>query len=134
MDRTFLNLLLDAYEEEPDPAGKEARTVLRLNPLIAPVKVAVLPLQKNKPELVETAKNLYKQLQRSMVAQYDDIANIGRRYRRQDEIGTPFCVTIDFQTLDDQTVTIRERDHMTQIRLPLDEVKRYLLERVTWNY
>jgi glycyl-tRNA synthetase len=107
---------------------------MRLNPWIAPVKVAVLPLQKNKPELVETAKSLYKQLQRVMVAQYDDIANIGRRYRRQDEIGTPFCVTIDFQTLDDQTVTIRERDHMTQIRLPLDEVKRYLLERVTWNY
>ena len=108
--------------------------MLRLHPWIAPIKVAVLPLQKNKPELVETAKGLYKQLQRIMVAQYDDVANIGRRYRRQDEIGTPYCVTIDFQTLDDQTVTIRERDHMTQIRLPLNEVKNYLLERVTWNY
>jgi len=134
VDRTFLNLLLDAYEEEPDPNGKEPRTVLHLNPLIAPVKVAVLPLQKNKPELIETAKNLHTQLKRVMVAQYDDIANIGRRYRRQDEIGTPFCVTIDFQTLDDQTVTVRERDGMTQIRLPLDQVKRYLLERVSWSY
>jgi glycyl-tRNA synthetase len=69
-----------------------------------------------------------------MVAQYDDISNIGRRYRRQDEIGTPFCITIDFQTLDDGTVTVRERDGMTQIRLPLDEIKRYLLERVNWNF
>ncbi len=134
VDRTFLNLLLDSYEEEPDPSGKEPRTVLRLNPLIAPVKVAVLPLQKNKPELLETAKGLYKQLRRVMVAQYDEVANIGRRYRRQDEIGTPFCVTIDFQTLDDQTVTVRERDNMTQICLPLNEVKAYLLEHVTWNY
>jgi glycyl-tRNA synthetase len=133
VDRTFLNLLLDAYEEEPDPSGKEARTVLRLHPWIAPIKVAVLPLQKNKPELLETAKGLYKQLQRVMVAQYDDVANIGRRYRRQDEIGTPFCATIDFQTLEDQTVTIRERDGMTQVRIHLNEVKAYLQERVTWN-
>ena len=68
-----------------------------------------------------------------MVSQYDDVANIGRRYRRQDEIGTPFCVTIDFQTLDDQTVTVRERDGMTQIRLPIGELTMYLLERVTWK-
>ena len=98
--------------------------------MIAPVKVAVLPLQKNKPELVETAKNLYKQLQRSMVAQYDDIANIGRRYRRQDEIGTPFCVTIDFQTLDDQTVTIRERDSTEQVRVPIDSLVDELSDRL----
>ena len=68
-----------------------------------------------------------------MVTQYDDVANIGRRYRRQDEIGTPYCVTIDFQTLDDQTVTLRERDSMTQIRLPIAELPMYLLERVTWR-
>jgi glycyl-tRNA synthetase len=67
------------------------------------------------------------------VTQYDDIANIGRRYRRQDEIGTPYCVTVDFQTLDDQTVTVRERDGMTQIRLPIPELTMYLLERVTWK-
>jgi len=69
-----------------------------------------------------------------MVSQYDDVANIGRRYRRQDEIGTPFCVTIDFQTLEDQTVTVRERDGMTQIRLPMDEVPAFLLKRVRWDY
>ncbi len=133
VDRTFLNLLLDAYEEEPDPSGKEARTVLRLHPAIAPVKVAVLPLQKNKEELVTTARDIHKKLQRLMVSQYDDVANIGRRYRRQDEIGTPYCVTVDFQTLDDRTVTIRERDHMTQVRISIDELPVYLLERVTWQ-
>jgi glycyl-tRNA synthetase len=133
VDRTFLNLLLDAYEEEPDPNGKEPRTVLHLHPWLAPVKVAVLPLQKNKPELVDTAKGIHKDLQRFMVSQYDDVANIGRRYRRQDEIGTPFCVTIDFQTLDDQTVTVRERDSMSQIRLPISELRMYLLDRVTWK-
>ncbi len=133
VDRTFLNLLLDAYEEEPDPNGKEPRTVLRLDPRVAPVKVAVLPLQKNKEELTSVAKTLHKKLRRVMVSQYDDIANIGRRYRRQDEIGTPYCVTIDFQTLEDQTVTMRERDKMTQIRLPLSEVQQYLLERVSWS-
>ncbi len=133
VDRTFLNLLLDAYEEEPDPNGKDPRTVLHLHPWLAPVKVAVLPLQKNKEELVSTAKSIHKNLQRYMVSQYDDVANIGRRYRRQDEIGTPFCVTIDFQSLDDQTVTVRERDGMTQIRLPISELTMYLLERVTWK-
>ncbi len=133
MDRTFLNLLLDAYEEEPDPAGKESRTVLRLHPWLAPVKVAVLPLQKNKEELVTTARDIHKKLRRLMVSQYDDIANIGRRYRRQDEIGTPFCVTVDFQTLDDKTVTVRERDGMTQVRVAIDELPMYLQERVTWK-
>ncbi len=133
VDRTFLNLLLDAYEEEPDPAGKEPRTVLRLHPWLAPVKVAVFPLQKNKPELVDTAKSIHKNLQRFMVSQYDDVAAIGRRYRRQDEIGTPYCITVDFQTLEDQTVTVRERDRMTQVRLPISELTAYLLERVTWK-
>ena len=133
VDRTFLNLLLDAYEDEPDPNGKEPRAVLRLHPMLAPVKVAVLPLQKNKEELVTTAKDLHHRLQRLMVSQYDDVANIGRRYRRQDEIGTPYCVTIDFQTLEDQTVTVRERDSMTQIRLHIDELPMYLLDRVTWR-
>jgi len=133
VDRTFLNLLLDAYEEEPDPSGKEPRTVLHLNPMLSPVKVAVLPLQKNKEELVSTAKDIHKKLQRLMVSQYDDVQNIGRRYRRQDEIGTPYCVTIDFQTLDDQTVTVRERDHMTQERIAISELPMYLLERVSFK-
>jgi glycyl-tRNA synthetase len=133
VDRTFLNLLLDAYEEEPDPAGKEPRTVLHLHPWLAPVKVAVLPLQKNKEELVQTARSIHQNLQRFMVSQYDDVANIGRRYRRQDEIGTPFCVTVDFQSVEDQTVTVRERDGMTQIRLPISELTLYLLDRVTWK-
>jgi len=133
VDRTFLYLLLDAYEEEPDPAGKEPRTVLRLHPILAPVKVAVLPLQKNKEELITTAKSIYKTLQPLMVCQYDDISNIGRRYRRQDEIGTPYCVTVDFQTLDDQTVTVRERDHMTQVRVAIKDLPMYLLERVSFQ-
>jgi len=94
----------------------------------------VLPLQKNKEELVTTAKELHHKLRRLMVCQYDDVANIGRRYRRQDEIGTPFCVTIDFTTLEDQTVTIRERDSMSQIRLHMNHVPAYLLERVRWDY
>ena len=101
--------------------------------MLAPVKVAVLPLQKNKEELITTAKTIHKRLRRLMVSQYDDIANIGRRYRRQDEIGTPYCVTVDFQTLDDQTVTVRERDNMTQVRVAIDELPMYLLERVIWH-
>ncbi len=133
VDRTFLYLLLDAYEEEPDPAGKESRTVLHLHPWIAPVKVAVLPLQKNKEELVMTAKGIHERLKRMMVCQYDDVANIGRRYRRQDEIGTPFCVTIDFQTLEDQTVTVRERDSMAQERVAIDALPNYLRDRVVWQ-
>ncbi len=133
VDRTFLNLLLDAYEEEPDPSGKEPRTVLHLHPMLAPVKVAVFPLQKNKEELVSTAKGIHHRLQRLMVSQYDEIGNIGRRYRRQDEIGTPYCVTVDFQTLEDHAVTVRERDKMTQERVSIDALPMYLLDRVTWK-
>jgi len=107
--------------------------VLHLHPTIAPVKVAVLPLQKNKEELITTAKGIHEKLKRLMVSQYDDVANIGRRYRRQDEIGTPYCVTVDFQTLDDSTVTVRERDGMTQVRVHINELPMYLLERVTWH-
>ncbi|HEX4208164.1 MAG TPA: glycine--tRNA ligase [Ktedonobacteraceae bacterium] len=135
VDRTFLNLLIDAYEEQPDPSGRESeiRTVLHLHPWLAPVKVAVLPLFKNKPDLVKVARGLHEDLRRFMVSQYDDIQNVGRRYRRQDEIGTPYCVTIDFQTLDDQTVTIRNRDTTEQIRIAISEVRNYLLERVVWK-
>ncbi len=101
--------------------------------MLAPVKVAVLPLLRNREELVNTARTVYKRLQRLMVTQYDDVGSIGRRYRRQDEIGTPYCVTIDHQTLEDQTVTVRDRDAMTQIRLAINELPAYLQERVTWH-
>jgi glycyl-tRNA synthetase len=90
--------------------------------------VAVLPLRKNSTELVTVAATLHKRLQRQMISHYDDAGSIGRRYRRQDEIGTPYCVTIDFQTLEDQTATVRDRDSMDQIRLPISELPRYLAE------
>jgi len=128
VDRTLFFLLLDAYEEEPGEEGEEPRTVLHLHPTLAPVKVAVLPLRKNNEELVSVATALHKRLQRQMVAQYDDAGSIGRRYRRQDEIGTPYCVTVDFQTLEDQSVTVRDRDSMEQIRLPISELPPYLSE------
>ncbi|WP_069805335.1 glycine--tRNA ligase [Thermogemmatispora onikobensis] len=135
VDRTFLYLLLDAYEEQPDPQGKsgETRTVLHLHPMLAPVKVAVFPLKRNNEELVTLARGIYERLRRLMVAQYDDTGSIGRLYRRQDEIGTPYCVTVDFQSLEDQTVTVRDRDTMTQVRLAIEELPAYLLERVTWH-
>ena len=135
VDRTFLYLLLDAYEEQPDPQGKsgETRTVLHLHPMLAPVKVAVFPLKRNNEELVKLARGIYERLRRLMVAQYDDTGSIGRLYRRQDEIGTPYCVTVDFQSLEDKTVTVRDRDTMTQVRVAIEELPAYLLERVTWH-
>ncbi|MBX5451509.1 glycine--tRNA ligase [Thermogemmatispora sp.] len=135
VDRTFLYLLLDAYEEQPDPQGKsgETRTVLHLHPMLAPVKVAVFPLKRNNEELVKLAREIYERLRRLMVAQYDDTGSIGRLYRRQDEIGTPYCVTVDFQSLEDKTVTVRDRDTMAQVRVAIDELPAYLLERVTWH-
>jgi glycyl-tRNA synthetase len=135
VDRTFLYLLLDAYEEQPDPQGKagETRTVLHLHPMLAPVKVAVFPLKRNNEALVATATEIYQRLRRLMVAQYDDTGSIGRLYRRQDEIGTPYCVTVDFQSLEDRTVTVRHRDTMTQERVAIEALPAYLLERVTWQ-
>jgi glycyl-tRNA synthetase len=97
------------------------------------VKVAVLPLLRRDGH-PEAAREIYTRLRTHMNAEYDDGGAIGRRYRRQDEIGTPYCVTVDFQTLEDSTVTLRERDGMTQIRLHINELPAYLLERVTWNY
>jgi glycyl-tRNA synthetase len=121
VDRIFLAVLCAAYAEEDvtDETGNvEKRTVLRLSPRIAPVKVAVLPLLKNKPELVARAQELYRKLKRRYAVFYDESGAIGRRYRRQDEIGTPWCVTIDFETIEkDGTFTLRERDSMTQKRI-----------------
>jgi glycyl-tRNA synthetase len=114
-------------------ADEHFRTVLRLRPRLAPVKAAVFPLKRNHEGLVSLAKDIRKSLQSSgrMRAVYDDTGAIGKLYRRQDEIGTPFCLTVDFQSLEDQTVTVRDRDTMAQERVPVAELKAYLEERLT---
>ncbi|MFH0846571.1 MAG: glycine--tRNA ligase [Chloroflexota bacterium] len=127
VDRSFLAFLIDAYAEEPDK--DEIRVVLRLNYSLAPVKVAVLPLSRREP-LVNMAKGIYAELRKSWMVSYDDAQSIGRRYRRQDEIGTPFSVTIDFQSLEDNQVTIRDRDSMAQIRLPIAGLKKVLTAKL----
>ncbi|EKE07879.1 MAG: hypothetical protein ACD_17C00483G0003 [uncultured bacterium] len=119
---------MDAYEEEALENG-ETRTVLHFAPRIAPVKVAVFPLMK-KEALVEKATQVFEQLQPLMTSEYDASGAIGKRYRRQDELGTPFCVTIDFDTLEDDTVTLRERDSMQQQRVPVSALAPLLLERL----
>jgi glycyl-tRNA synthetase len=120
VDRAFLVFLLDAYDEEPDKDG--TRVVLRFHPRLAPVKVAVLPLSKKEP-LATTARELRDTLSATMNAEYDETGSIGKRYRRQDEIGTPLCVTVDFQTAEDNAVTIRDRDTMEQDRVPLSDLE-----------
>jgi glycyl-tRNA synthetase len=128
LTRAVLAFLLDAYAEDeaPDAKGKlEKRTVLRLDKRLAPVKAAVLPLSRN-PDLSPKARDLAAALRRNWNVDFDDAQAIGRRYRRQDEIGTPFCVTVDFDTLDDNAVTVRERDSMKQERIGIDQVERYL--------
>ena len=138
-DRTVLALICEAYDEETltDEKGKEdVRIVLRFSPRIAPIKVAVLPLLKNKPELVVKAREVQKMLMPHMNVFYDETAAIGRRYRRQDEVGTPWCVTIDFDTIGENgaetadTVTIRERDSMKQERIAISELRGFLLDRI----
>jgi glycyl-tRNA synthetase len=126
--RSVLAFLCDAYDEE-EVAGRP-RTVLRLHPRLAPVKAAVLPLIGRDEAMVEKARALYEDLRRSMSAEYDDAAAIGKRYRRQDEIGTPWALTIDEQTLADGTVTLRDRDTLEQERIPLDGAKRLLLDKL----
>jgi glycyl-tRNA synthetase len=127
VDRSALAFLLDAYDEEPDK--KEIRTLLRLHPDLAPIKVAVLPLSRNEA-LVPMARDVHADLRQRFMTQYDDAQSVGRRYRRQDEIGTPFCVTIDFQSLEDKQVTIRDRDSMKQIRVPVAELKNSLAAKL----
>lgn len=122
--RTFLAVLSEAYTEEHD--GEELRTVLKLPPKLAPVKVAVFPLLKNKPELVEKAREIFDILKSKYMCEFDDNGNIGKRYRRQDEIGTPFCLTVDFDTQNDGAVTIRRRDDMSQERVKIDEIEPFL--------
>jgi len=127
-DRAALAFMVDAYDEE-EVAG-EQRTVLRLHPRMAPVKAAVLPLIGKDAALVEKARPLYEELRRVMTAEYDDSASIGKRYRRQDEIGTPWALTIDHQTLDDGTITLRDRDTLEQERIPIDNARVLLQERL----
>ncbi len=125
--RTMMAFLLAAYDE--DEIGGERRVVLRLHPRLAPYQVAVLPLSK-KETLVPLARQLHATLRQRFMCDYDDTQSIGRRYRRQDEIGTPFCVTVDFDSLEDGAATVRERDSTAQERLPIDSLPSYLSERI----
>ncbi|MDD5528313.1 MAG: glycine--tRNA ligase, partial [Patescibacteria group bacterium] len=137
LDRALLATLLAAYAEERLPSSvppggtsageaEETRIVLKFPPKIAPVKVAIFPLLKNKPVLVEKAKKIFDELKKDFACEFDDNGNVGKRYRRQDEIGTPYCVTIDFDTVEkDDTVTVRDRDTMKQERIKTDELKKY---------
>ena len=132
VDRGMLTFLMDAYAEDeaPDAKGKlEKRTVLRLDPRLAPVKVAVLPLSRN-ADLSPKARDVAALLRKRWNTEFDDASAIGRRYRRQDEIGTPFCVTVDFDSLEDQAVTVRDRDTMTQDRVGIDALADYLAGRL----
>jgi glycyl-tRNA synthetase len=132
VNRSLMAFLVDAYGEDEAPnakGGVDKRTVLRLDPRLSPVKVAVLPLSRN-ADLTPKAKQLATDLRGLWNVEFDDAGAIGRRYRRHDEIGTPFCVTVDFDTLDDNAVTVRERDSMRQDRIVLDQVRGYLAERL----
>ncbi|MFQ5447215.1 MAG: glycine--tRNA ligase [Saprospiraceae bacterium] len=130
-DRMFLALLSDALVEEVVNAEKgTTRDLLKLHPALAPVKCAVLPLKRNEEALVKKAKDIFNQLKLSFPTQYDDTGSIGKLYRRQDAIGTPYCITVDFESLDDGTVTLRERDSMTQERVPIDKVEDIVRKRV----
>ncbi len=126
VNRILLMALCDAYWEDT----QNSRIVLRLKPALAPYQAAVFPLLKNKPELVEKARTVFKAVAKKMAVTWDERGNIGKRYYAQDEIGTPFCVTIDFKTLEDDTVTIRERDSMTQIRISINELIPYLQAKI----
>jgi glycyl-tRNA synthetase len=127
VDRIFITLLVDAYDEEE--VRGERRVVLHLHPDVAPVQVAVLPLSK-KAELTEPARNIEHDLRQQFATEYDETQSIGRRYRRQDEIGTPLAVTFDFESLQDRAVTIRERDGMTQVRVPIDGLRSALHDQL----
>jgi len=132
VDRCTLVFLLDAFAEDEAPNAKgklEKRAVLRLDPRLAPVKVAVLPLSRN-AELSPIARDLGAELRRTWNVEFDDAGAIGRRYRRQDEIGTPFCVTVDFESVQDRAVTVRERDSMKQDRVSMAGLTAYLIERL----
>jgi len=129
LDRTLLAVLCNAYRE--DDMDGEKRVYLKLVPAVAPYKVAVFPLLRNKPELIAKAEQIYKNIKDVISATtFDDNGNIGKRYRRQDEIGTPYCVTIDYDSLTTDTVTVRERDTMKQERVPTKELSPYIMEKM----
>ena len=121
VDRLVLMFLCNSYDEE-QIAEDDTRIVLHLHPALAPYKVAILPLSK---KLSEKAIELHDKLSKSFMVDYDETGSIGKRYRREDEIGTPYCITVDFDTLEDNAVTIRDRDTMEQIRIPIDEVEEW---------
>ncbi len=121
-DRVTLAFLCDAFDEE-ELEGDDKRTVMRFHPALAPIKAAVLPLSK---KLAEGADEVYAELRKHFATQYDDSQSIGKRYRRQDEIGTPFCITYDFDSEEDRQVTVRHRDSMEQVRMPIADVKEYI--------
>ena len=127
-DRVTLAFLCNAYEEQEIAEG-DVRTVLHLHPALAPYKGAVLPLSK---KLSEKAEEVYAKLSKNFMCDYDEAGSIGKRYRREDEIGTPYCVTIDFDTLEDECVTIRDRDTMEQVRVKIDELESYIQDKIAW--
>ena len=127
VERMLLMLLCDAYDEETLENG-DVRNILHLHPAIAPYKAAVLPLQKNK--LGDKAREIYNMLSKKFMVDYDDSGAIGKRYRRHDEIGTPMCITVDFDTLEDETVTVRDRDTMAQVRMPIAELEGYIQKEI----
>ncbi len=129
VERMVLAILCNAYEEQALEGG-DSRVVMHFHPALAPIKVAVLPLQKK--ALGDKATELYKELSKDFMTQYDETGSIGKRYRRQDEIGTPYCVTVDFDTLEDNTVTVRERDSMEQVRMPIADLKAYFTEKFAY--
>jgi len=130
-DRAAFTFLIDAYREEE--VRGETRVSLALHPDLAPYKVAVLPLLKKRPEIVELCQRIKDDLRRDVMAVYDDTASIGKLYRRQDEIGTPYCVTVDVDTLEDQAVTVRDRDTMEQVRVHVDQVRTFVLDLLARN-
>ena len=125
-DRVLLAFLCDAYDEETDEKG-DVRTVLHFHPALAPFKAAVLPLSK---KLSDKATEIYSELSKDFMIDFDDAGSIGKRYRRQDEIGTPVCITYDFDSVEDNCVTVRDRDTMEQKRIPIAELKAYIAEAV----
>ena len=125
LDRTVLAVLCQAYEEDEIAEG-DVRTVLHLHPAIAPYKMAILPLSK---KLSDKANDLYTKLSKKFMCDYDEAGSIGKRYRRQDEVGTPYCITVDFDTLEDNTVTIRDRDTMEQIRININEIENWMKDK-----
>ena len=130
LDRLILTAICAAYNEEA--VEDEVRTVLKFPYKIAPIKIAIFPLLKNKPELVAKAKEVYDMLKSEYMCEFDDNGNIGKRYRRQDEIGTPFCLTVDFDTMEkDNTVTVRDRDTMEQVRIKIEDLKEYFSEKLS---